>query len=1423
MSTAIFVEELYTKLLGRESDPNGKAYWVSQIDSGVLSSTQTTACFLESAEFSDVVTPIASLYYTAFDRIPDVEGMLYWVKAFQGGMSMQDITSFFINSTEFQAKYGNSVDNSTFIGQLYQSAFNRAPDDEEGAYWLNVLDYGSTRADVLISFASSTEMNAAKGAEVKIVAAYHSILNTSPTQAQINASTSLGDDIFTVDSLYSIKSSSLGSTLTGKVVDGYIRDATVFSDANGDGVWNEGEAKTITDAKGNFSLTGAKGTLISIGGTDTSSGNAFKGIISAPENSTVINPLTTLQQAFVSTGFSVDEAEFKVGQALGIDISQIDLTTYDPLAAAFDPTNSAAEKAIAINIQSEAAKIINMLVASTSALVSAAGGNDNLTTVEATNAIMQSMANAIVNDSDGVVSFANSDFVESVFTGSVEAAGDADLTAVEAVITDMGNSFSILLSNNAKAINTAIDSGENLIQVLAKVSQISSLAQENMTENIVALASDGDLSDLVSIFSGAALDVLITEEEVIDLYPNSDVDTLGIEVINAQTAATGVSTSAPIASIDTIAPTVAITDNNAGTATGDVTYTFTLSEASTDFAASDITVVGGTAGAFTATSSTVYTLVVTPPTNSTTSMTVDVAANAFTDAAGNNNAAASQSVQQVDTTPAVIFTSSVAVDASGTITATLASALGTAGTFGLYTLADGATAYTETVTPSSLISISTAASLTKGVHANTQSSAFAIVKDHNGVIIGDVQSVIFGSTAADTPIPITGTANNDIIFGFAGADIINAGDGNDIIIAGDAGTKSVNGEGGDDTINGGAAIDNINGGDGVDIMTGLAGADIYDFAGTSDIDSSLGVVTDIITDFKVEGADTIKGAWGAAAGAFTKAGATVADLETLLVAANTALDGTTKYYVGQVDGGHTYMVSDSDGTGYTEVIQLTGVALATVLVGDIVASAPTVTLTSSVTAVKVGETATITATFSQAPTGFAIGDFVSAAGAFSAFTTVNTTTFTAIFTPTADSGTTDSAITITAGSYTNAAGNAGTAGAQPTLAMDMIVPTIAITDNNAGTATGDVTYTFTLSEASTDFAASDITVVGGTAGAFTATSSTVYTLVVTPPTNSTTSMTVDVAANAFTDAAGNNNAAASQSVQQVDTTPAVIFTSSVAVDASGTITATLASALGTAGTFGLYTLADGATAYTETVTPSSLISISTAASLTKGVHANTQSSAFAIVKDHNGVIIGDVQSVIFGSTAADTPIPITGTANNDIIFGFAGADIINAGDGNDIIIAGDAGTKSVNGEGGDDTINGGAAIDNINGGDGVDIMTGLAGADIYDFAGTSDIDSSLGVVTDIITDFKVEGADTIKGAWGAAAGAFTKAGATVADLETLLVAANTALDGTTKYYVGQVDGGHTYMVSDSDGTGYTEVIQLTGVALATVLVGDIVA
>jgi predicted secreted protein len=118
--------------------------------------------------------------------------------------------------------------------------------------------------------------------------------------------------------------------------------------------------------------------------------------------------------------------------------------------------------------------------------------------------------------------------------------------------------------------------------------------------------------------------------------------------------------------------------------------------------------------------------------------------------------------------------------------------------------------------------------------------------------------------------------------------------------------------------------------------------------------------------------------------------------------------------------------------------------------------APTVSITSSTALVGMGQTATITFTFSEDPGSTftwngTTGDVVVTQGTLGAISGTGLTR-TAVFTPFADTPLTAASITVTAGSYTDTATNAGQAGTSPTLNVNTFKNAIYLDDiaNNIG-------------------------------------------------------------------------------------------------------------------------------------------------------------------------------------------------------------------------------------------------------------------------------------------------------------------------------------------------------------------------------------
>lgn len=158
-----------------------------------------------------------------------------------------------------------------------------------------------------------------------------------------------------------------------------------------------------------------------------------------------------------------------------------------------------------------------------------------------------------------------------------------------------------------------------------------------------------------------------------------------------------------------------------------------------------------------------------------------------------------------------------------------------------------------------------------------------------------------------------------------------------------------------------------------------------------------------------------------------------------------------------------------DGAGNDANLSLTGHLPSTtgVLVDAV---APTVLIETSAGSLNKGQTAEITFTFSEAPTGFTAADVSIDGGSLSDFAGSGLR-YTAIFTPDDDVDDGIAEITIAAGSYTDKAGNSGGGGAPPYLTFDTLAPAkpstpdlLAASDtgpSNSDNLTSDATPTFT--------------------------------------------------------------------------------------------------------------------------------------------------------------------------------------------------------------------------------------------------------------------------------------------------------------------------------------------------------------------------
>jgi Peptidase M10 serralysin C terminal/Domain of unknown function (DUF4214)/RTX calcium-binding nonapeptide repeat (4 copies) len=174
-----FVTLLYNNVLHRAPDANGLAGWVNLLNTGATRSAVVDG-FSESVESQNITaldtqayatTAIADnylgqvyrLYEATLNRTPDTGGFQSWIGAMQSGQSLDQVTSGFVNSAEFHNIYG-TTDNTQFVTLLYNNVLNRAPDAGGLAFWVSLLNTGTTRSGVVDGFSESVELINASGA-----------------------------------------------------------------------------------------------------------------------------------------------------------------------------------------------------------------------------------------------------------------------------------------------------------------------------------------------------------------------------------------------------------------------------------------------------------------------------------------------------------------------------------------------------------------------------------------------------------------------------------------------------------------------------------------------------------------------------------------------------------------------------------------------------------------------------------------------------------------------------------------------------------------------------------------------------------------------------------------------------------------------------------------------------------------------------------------------------------------------------------------------------------------------------------------------------------------------------------------------------------------------------------------------------------
>lgn len=101
------------------------------------------------------------LYQAAFNRVPDQAGLGFWMALMDKGMSLKEAAGFFVTSPEFTGLYGAAPSDASFVNQMYNNVLHRNGEASGVKFWLDAMQQGLARQDVLAYFSESPENQAA--------------------------------------------------------------------------------------------------------------------------------------------------------------------------------------------------------------------------------------------------------------------------------------------------------------------------------------------------------------------------------------------------------------------------------------------------------------------------------------------------------------------------------------------------------------------------------------------------------------------------------------------------------------------------------------------------------------------------------------------------------------------------------------------------------------------------------------------------------------------------------------------------------------------------------------------------------------------------------------------------------------------------------------------------------------------------------------------------------------------------------------------------------------------------------------------------------------------------------------------------------------------------------------------------------------
>jgi hypothetical protein len=328
---------------------------------------------------------------------------------------------------------------------------------------------------------------------------------------------SVGDGVLFAQMSFSVVAEKFANptTFSGRAIDGYVANATLWLDANLNGLLDAGEPSTVTDRSGNFqlafelgdfdrnddgSLGPDEGRIIAQGGFDVSTGEPRTSPLTAPPGATVISPLTTLVDTVArqNPGLGFAAAEERVRTALELPAG-VEVTRFDPIQAA------AAGDERAVTMQAAAA-VVSDTIAQVSRVLDEAGSLDAR---GAAAVVTEALARQV--SSGAAVDLTTDSAVRETVNAAAANSGTTLSTEVREVVSQV-----VSEQNEAKV--EAAEAAPDPRSAIEDIAQVQTVSQGETADALGELAGGRLGADEVTLrFTGSALEQAVLDAPVGDI------------------------------------------------------------------------------------------------------------------------------------------------------------------------------------------------------------------------------------------------------------------------------------------------------------------------------------------------------------------------------------------------------------------------------------------------------------------------------------------------------------------------------------------------------------------------------------------------------------------------------------------------------------------------------------------------------------------------------------------------------------------------------------------------------------------------------------------------------------------------------------------------------------------------------------------